>query len=162
MVSELPKTIFADAKPSMSEIGRVDTLPPIRRVRARFSPASIRNIARVTMNEGRRVLMKMTPLMNPIPREKTSATATPTHTLVTKNQVNMEAVIPLEITATPVERSNSPPIISRETPTAMIPMVEETYSTVMIELGCNITGTLVASQAVRADAVYTCVHYGQR
>src|SRR5690625_7843788 len=56
MVSELPKTIFADAKPSMSEIGRVDTLPPIRRVRARFSPASIRNIARVTMNEGRRVL----------------------------------------------------------------------------------------------------------
>src|SRR5690625_6067673 len=72
--------------------------------------------------------MKMTPLMNPIPREKTSATATPTHTLVTKNQVNMEAVIPLEITATPVERSNSPPIISRETPTAMIPMRSEEHT----------------------------------
>src|SRR5690625_2013607 len=161
MVSELPKTIFADAKPSMSEIGRVDTLPPIRRVRARFSPASIRNIARVTMNEGRRVLMKMTPLMNPIPREKTSATATPTHTLVTKNQVNMEAVIPLEITATPVERSNSPPIISRETPTAMIPMVEAPYSTVEIELGCRITGAMNAKKANMAIAAMTAPNSGR-
>ena len=34
------------------------------------------------------------------------------------------------ITATPADRSNSPPIISSATPTAMIPMVELSYSTV--------------------------------
>src|SRR5699024_8591457 len=147
MVSELPKTIFADAKPSMSEIGRVDTLPPIRRDRARVSPASIRNIARVTINEGRRGWRKMPPEMNPIPGEKTSATAAHTHTPDTNKQVHVEAVIPLEITATPVERSNSPPIISRETPTAMIPMVEAPYSTVEIELGCRITGAMNAKKA---------------
>src|SRR5699024_935531 len=150
-----------DANPSMSEIGRVDTLPPIRRVRARFSPASIRNIAKVTMNEGRRVLMKMTPLMNPMPREKASATATPTHTLVTKNQVNMEAVIPLEITATPVDRSNSPPIISNETPTAMIPMVEAPYSTVEMELGWRITGAMSAKKANIAIAAMTAPNSGR-
>ena len=33
-------------------------------------------------------------------------------------------------TATPADRSNSPPIISSATPTATMPMVEEAYSTV--------------------------------
>src|SRR5690625_7351517 len=93
--------------------------------------------------------MQITTLRYPSQIQTTSAPPTPTHTLVTKNQVNMEAVIPLEITATPVERSNSPPIISRETPTAMIPMVEAPYSTVEIELGCRITGAMNRSEERR-------------
>ena len=73
--------------------------------------------------------------MKPMPRETTRARATPTQTFSEKYHANMEAVRAEVITATPVERSNSPPIISRDTPTAMMPMVEDPYSTVANELG---------------------------
>ena len=37
---------------------------------------------------------------------------------------------PAEVTMTPAERSNSPPIISMPTPTATMPIVDDWYSTV--------------------------------
>src|ERR671917_471528 len=37
---------------------------------------------------------------------------------------------PAEVTSTPADRSNSPPIISMPTPTATMPIVEAWYSTV--------------------------------
>ena len=39
------------------------------------------------------------------------------------------------IAATPADRSNSPPIISRPTPTATMPIVELAYSTVENDSG---------------------------
>lgn len=77
------------------------------------------------MKEGSLVLTRIHPLMKPTASETASARMTPIQTLVLKYQEKSEAVSAEEITATPVERSNSPPIISRDTPTAMMPMVED-------------------------------------
>ena len=63
--------------------------------------------------------------MKPMDKETTRARPTPTQTFVVKYQLNSDAVSAEVITATPVERSNSPPIISKDTPTAMIPIVED-------------------------------------
>ena len=52
-----------------------------------------------------------------------------------KYQLNSDAVSAELMTATPVERSNSPPIISSDTPTAMIPIVELPYRMVAKALG---------------------------
>src|SRR5207244_3332217 len=70
------------------------------------------------------VIRTSTPLTNPMPRDTTSAKATPTQMFVLKYQENMDAERAEVMTATPVERSNSPPIISKATPTAMMPIVE--------------------------------------
>src|SRR6476620_11258171 len=136
------KSTRAASKPSRSETEGVATAPPIMRVRPRLSPASMRNEARVTIKLGSFVLTRIHPLMNPMPRDTTSAKATPTQTLVLKYQENMDADRAEVMTATPVERSNSPPIISRATPTAMMPIVELPYRTVASELGCRKTGAM--------------------
>src|SRR4029078_12676061 len=104
-------TARADAKPSRFEIDGGHPAPPISRVRARFRPVSIRNVARVTMKLGSFVLIRIQPLMKPFPSDTTSARTTPTHAFIEKFQLNSEAVSAELITATPVERSNSPPII---------------------------------------------------
>src|SRR6476661_4537536 len=135
MLTEEANTARAEAKPSMFEIEGEDTEPPISRVRPRFRPVSIRNVARVTMKLGSLVLIRIHPLMKPMPSETIRARPTPTHTLVLKYQLNREAVSAELITATPVERSNSPPIISSDTPTAMMPIVEDPYSTVANAFG---------------------------
>src|ERR671926_851582 len=101
---------WAVSKPSISEMEGVATAPPIMRVRPRLSPASIRNVARVTMKLGSLVLTRIQPLRNPIPRDTTRAKATPTQTFTPKNQLNIDAERADVMTATPVERSNSPPI----------------------------------------------------
>src|SRR5918994_6483331 len=119
----------------MSEMDGEDTPPPIMRVRPRFRPVSIRNVARVTIKLGSLVFIRIQPLMYPMPSETTRARITPTQTFMLRYQLNIDAVRAELMTATPVERSNSPPIISRDTPTAMMPMVELPYSTVAKAFG---------------------------
>lgn len=87
-------------------------------------PWSMRNIDRVTRKLGSRVRVRIHPLRNPTAREIASANRAPTHTFSENHQANMDAVSAEVMTATPADRSNSPPIISRATPTAMMPMVE--------------------------------------
>src|SRR3954454_23331929 len=57
-------------------------------------------------------------------------TMTPTHMF----RLNWKQIIAdasaVVVTATPADRSNSPPIISSATPTATMPIVDEAYSTV--------------------------------
>src|SRR4051812_50179616 len=68
-----------------------------------------------------------------MPSATTSATSTPTHTL-SESWKQVSAATSAEVTtATPADRSNSPPIINRATPTATIPIVDEAYSTVRKE-----------------------------
>ena len=76
------------------------------------------------MKDGSLVRISSHPLTSPISSDTARATPTPTQTLSAKYQLNIEAVRAEVITATPVERSNSPPIISSDTPTTMIPIVE--------------------------------------
>src|ERR1044072_140761 len=60
-----------------------------------------------------------------------SETPAPTQTFAVIWYENIDEISADEVTRTPVDRSNSPPIISSATGTAMIPMVEEAYSTVL-------------------------------
>jgi hypothetical protein len=63
-------------------------------------------------------------LRKPTLSARTSASAAPTHRLRCRLKANIDAASELNVTATPAERSNSPPIINSATPHAMIPMVE--------------------------------------
>ena len=120
-------TARAESKPSMDAMFVVETCPVTSLVMAMLRPWSIRNIDSVTRKLGSFVRTRIHPLRNPMARETASATAAPTHTFTEKYQANIDAVRPEVITATPADRSNSPPIISSTTPTAMMPMVELAY-----------------------------------
>jgi hypothetical protein len=67
MFTEEAKTPRAVSKPSMLEMDGEETPPPISRVRPRFRPVNIRNVARVTMKLGSLVFMRIQPLMKPMP-----------------------------------------------------------------------------------------------
>ena len=63
--------------------------------------------------------------MNPIPSATTRDSSTPTHMFRRSWKVIRAAASAEVTTATPEDRSNSPPIISSATPTATMPIVEE-------------------------------------
>ena len=58
-------------------------------------------------------------------RDSRRAASTPTHTLRPKYHDVWAAMRPEVVTATPADRSNSPPIMSSATATAMMPIVDE-------------------------------------
>ena len=60
----------------------------------------------------------------PIASEKTRAKTTPTQILPATWVAKIEAASDDVVTATPADRSNSPPIISMATATAGMPMVD--------------------------------------
>ncbi len=96
------------------------------RVSAIVKPRKMNKLASVMMNDGSFVAITKAPLKNPIRSAKTSATRIAGHTLqpnpppedgVTSTMIVMPANPRIE----PIERSNSPPIMSKATPTASIP-----------------------------------------
>lgn len=82
---------------------------------ARLAPWRTKKVPSVTRKLGSPVRMSKQPLKAPTPSEKTSAASTPTHTLRPKFHAVSAAQIPEAVAATPVERSNSPPTMSRST-----------------------------------------------
>ena len=64
-------------------------------------------------------------MRNPTARQNTSDRIAPAHRLIPKYQQNIELTSPAEVTMTPADRSNSPPIISIPTATATIPIVDD-------------------------------------
>lgn len=79
----------------------------------------------MTRKLGNPVRCSSQPLKAPTASEKTRARSTPTQTLSPRYHVACAAVSEDAVTATPVDRSNSPPIISMATKIAMIPRVED-------------------------------------
>ena len=116
MVKVVANTALAESHPCMSVIDVEATLPVTSRVMPRLAPCSTKKVPRVTSSQ---------PLKAPMARETTSARITPTHTLRPKFHEASAAVSPDVVAATPVDRSNSPPIMRTATPTAMIPIVAE-------------------------------------
>src|SRR4051794_25136790 len=114
----------------MSAMDLVATVPSTSWVTPRLAPVSIRKVPRVTMKLGSRVLDSAQPLKRPTARVTPSETATPTQVTAVNWYDTMDEVSAAVVTSTPAERSNSPPIISSATGTAMIPMVDAEYSTV--------------------------------
>src|SRR4051794_28324564 len=81
--------------------------------------------------------------MKPIASATNSETKTPTHMLSDSWKHTIAAANAEVTTDTPDDRSNSPPIISRATPTATIPMVEDAYSTVANDGSVRNAGAIV-------------------
>ncbi len=121
---EEEKTLLAWSKPSMSLMSSVATLPVTSLVTARLTPWRPRKVPRVTRKLGSPVRTIIQPLNAPMARDSTSATSTPTQTFMVSWKLIMAAVSAELITATPADRSNSPPIISSATGSAMMPMVD--------------------------------------
>src|SRR5664279_4701545 len=121
------KTARALLNPAMSLIEFDETPPATIRVTARLIPCRTKNEPRVTRKLGRPVRCRSQPLKAPIANEITSARSTPTQTLRPKYQAMCAQASPDVVTATPADRSNSPPIMSSATETAMMPIVDEPY-----------------------------------
>ena len=80
---------------------------------------------RVTRKLGSPVMWSSQPLNRPMASDTTRAARMPTQTLRPKYQAVSAATRPEVVTATPADRSNSPPIMSSATPTAMMPIADE-------------------------------------
>src|SRR3954468_18892684 len=104
-------TFCAELKPWMSDTSLVATLPVMTLVRARLRPRSMKNVPSVTRKLGMPVFTTRYPLMKPMPSATTSETTTPTHMFVVNSKLNIDATSADAVTATPADRSNSPPII---------------------------------------------------
>src|SRR5918912_3387337 len=146
------KTACAAPNPSTSLMEFEETPPATIRVTARFTPWSTKNVPRVTRKLGRPVTWSRYPLNAPIARETTSAMRTPTQTLRLKYQAVWAAVSADVVTATPADRSNSPPIMSSATATAMMPMVDEPYRIVPMLVALRNAGPTAKKSAATATA----------
>ena len=93
----------------------------------------MKNVPSVTRKLGIPVFTTRYPLMNPTTSAKTSESATPTHMFVVNWKLNIDANSAEVVTATPADRSNSPPIMSSATATVGMPYVELTYRMVASE-----------------------------
>src|SRR3954468_9219384 len=152
MVKFEANTAWALSNPWTSLIEFDETPPAIIRVTARLMPWSTKNVPRVTRKLGRPVMWSSQPLNAPIASEITRAMSTPTQTLMLKYQVVRAAVRPDVVTATPADRSNSPPIMSSATATAMMPIVEEPYRIVPMLLALRNAGATARKSRATAMA----------
>ena len=93
-------------------------------VTARLMPVSISRVPNVIKKLGILVFITRYPLKNPTPSATSSANPAPTHRFRCRLYASIDAASELVVTATPDDRSNSPPIINNATAHAMIPIVE--------------------------------------
>src|ERR1700744_185182 len=114
-------TVRAELNPCRVEMSGLATWLVMVWVSAMLIPWSMKNVPRVTRKDGIPVLTTIQPLTNPMPRENTSAISTPTQAFVVNHQANRDAHSAELVTATPADRSNSPPIISSATGVAIRP-----------------------------------------
>ena len=108
------KIVFRVSKPAMPAMSCVATLPVISLVMAMLRPCSIRKVPSVTRKLGSLVRIMSQPLNAPTQSEKNRAKTTPAHRLPATSVAKIEAARDDVVTATPADRSNSPPIISIE------------------------------------------------
>src|SRR5689334_13143365 len=93
--------------------------------------------------------------MNPIPRATIRDASTPTHMFSDSWKVIRAAHSAAVTTVTPDDRSNSPPIINRATPTATTPIVDEAYRTVANEGSVRNGGAIAKKKMKIAMAAAT-------
>ena len=86
----------------------------------------MKKVASVTMKLGSPVLMTIVPLMNPMQAANTNVSTIANQMFIPTSVARMPISRPAEPVITPDDRSNSPPIISSATATAMMPRVDAT------------------------------------
>ncbi len=105
-------------------------------VTARFTPRSTKKVPRVTMKLGSPVFTTRNPLMKPIARAMTREATTATQTFTPQWVIMMPVIRPVVPVIAPAERSNSPPIMSSATATAMMANDEAVKIHVLAPAGC--------------------------
>src|SRR5438309_647843 len=110
MVQLAENTSRAELKPCRVEMSGLDTWLVMVWVSAMLMPWSMKNVPSVTRKLGIPVLTTIQPFRNPMNSDTASATSTPTQVMVVNSYMNREAVSAELVTATPADRSNSPPI----------------------------------------------------
>ncbi len=84
----------------------------------------MKNEPSVTMKLGRAVLITRRPLRNPMVNAKASDATMASHTFQPASEASIPIRRPADPVMAPADKSNSPPIISRATATAMMPSVD--------------------------------------
>src|SRR3954452_432462 len=121
------KIALADENPSSWLASEDATAPVTSLVTPRLRPWRMKKVLSVTRKLGIPVRTTSQPLMNPMASATTRLSTTPTHMLRLSWKHRIEANNAVVVTWTPDDRSNSPPIIRRATPTATMPIVELAY-----------------------------------
>src|SRR5258707_238044 len=155
MVKLEENTFWAELNPWMLEISGLATWLVMVWLRARFSPWSMKNVPSVTGKLGIPVLTTIQPLRNPIVRDRARATSTPTQTFVENSKLNRDAHRAELVTATPADRSNSPPFRNASSFTSVL-YVSTTYGLMAAPVALLMIGgefDLSAGVAVTSSAL---------
>ena len=133
--------------PAASARPRIWVEPPV----AIFSPTRDRprrmnRDANVTINDGRRVLITIWPLNTPTAAATSSVTAIARRKGICRIDRATPKVRPAKATIEPIDRSNSPPIISRAAPMAKMPNSAAGTMIVMTPFSVNIDRLAVAKK----------------
>src|SRR5215212_2763931 len=102
---------------------------------ARLTPRSTKKVPSVTMKLGRPVFITRKPLRKPMARATSRDVTTETQTLTCQCDIMMPVIRPVVPVIAPADRSNSPPIISSATTTAMIEKEDEKKIQVLAPAG---------------------------
>src|SRR2546430_2671247 len=100
------------------------TVPVTALVTPRLIPCRARKVPRVTMKLGSPVRITIQPLNAPTASANTSDTSSASHTFQPALTASSAVTSPVDAVITPADRSNSPPIMSSATGTAISPRVE--------------------------------------
>ena len=122
---------------------------------ATFAPRSPKKVPSVITKEGRPVQTTSTPFHSPSARHTNNESSAANHRFIPHSVAMMPISAPAVPTITPVDKSNSPLIISRPTATAMIPYgqaVSSTRATVEIS---NIAPELAMLKKMNSNAAAT-------
>ena len=130
-----PKMVCRKSYPGDSDTPETWVVPTRSFVPPRLTPRRNRNIARVMIRLGSPVLTTMYPLKKPIASATTSEMNSATKMFQPRLVTRIAVVRPVVPVTTPADRSNSPPIISSATATAMMPRVAAGSSQFAMPLG---------------------------
>ena len=124
----------------------IATWPISALVPARSMPCRTKNVPSVTMKLGSPVFITRMPLIAPIPSASASETRIAAQMLRPYSVVSTPTTRPVKPVMAPADRSNSPPIMSSATATAMMPIVEAPRSQVLAPLAVAKTSVVTAKK----------------
>ena len=122
IVNSVPAKIFwAASEPAVDSTPVTLVSSVTMRVSHRLNPRRMKNVPSVTMKLGSPERTTMNPLRKPMVRAMASAIAAAIQMLSPVWTLKIAANIPVVPVITPADRSNSPPIMSRATASAVRP-----------------------------------------
>ena len=122
----------------------------------------MKNVASVTMKLGNLVFITMKPLNRPMHAAKANVMRIAGHMLKPHSVVSRPSSRPVVPVIAPADRSNSPPIISSATTTAMMPSVEATSVQLATPPSVRKLSAVTAKNSPTASAPISAPSSGRR